>query len=73
MHGLRDTVGAADYPKGTGSGSRSYLAGRRWRPAARHPAAITTPPVGLKYPSILPVGAIHESPATPATMPATPG
>ena len=29
------TVGAAAYPKGTGSGSRSYLAGRHWRPAAR--------------------------------------
>ena len=29
------TVGADDYPKGTGSGSRSYLAGRHWRSAAR--------------------------------------
>ena len=29
------TVGRDDYPKGTGSGSRSYLAGRHWRPARR--------------------------------------
>ena len=28
-------VGRDDYPKGTGSGSRSYLAGRHWRPARR--------------------------------------
>ena len=27
------TVGADAYPKGTCSGSRSYLAGRHWRPA----------------------------------------
>ena len=34
-HGIAPTVGADAYPKGTGSGSRSYLAGRHWRPAAR--------------------------------------
>ena len=31
------SVGADAYPKGTGSGNRSYLAGRHWRPAARLP------------------------------------
>ena len=30
-------VGADAYPKGTGSGSRSFLAGRHWRSAARAP------------------------------------
>ena len=29
-------VGADAYPKGTGSGSRSFLAGRHWRSAARN-------------------------------------
>ena len=33
-------------------------------PAARTPAAITTPPVGFKYPSILPVGA--DDPVRPS-------
>ena len=32
------SVGAGAYPKDTCSGSRSYLAGRHWRPAARYPA-----------------------------------
>ena len=34
-NGFDTPVGADAYPKGTGSGSRSYLAGRHWRPAAR--------------------------------------
>ena len=64
MHGLRDTVGAAAYPKGAGSTIRSCPRGVSLAPAARTPAAITTPPVGFKYPSILPVGA--DDPVRPS-------
>ena len=49
----RFPVGAAAYPKGTCSGSRSYLAGRHWRPAARTPADLIKGPLaanGHRFP-----------------------
>ncbi len=38
-------VGADAYPQGTGSGSRSYLAGRHWPPAARNHAGNEATPL----------------------------
>ncbi|MBQ6249672.1 MAG: hypothetical protein IJQ17_00125 [Oscillospiraceae bacterium] len=40
--GNAPTVGADAYPKGTGSGSRSFLAGRHWPLAARTQVTILT-------------------------------
>ena len=59
------SVGADAYPKGTGSGSRTCLAGRRWRcqPHLCHRTRAGEDRVVLPYERLSLPGAIHPAPA----------